>query len=422
MSTTVITRPEFSYPPEYRERRYTLRVKDSKSFYALRAPAASFLPVRVVNSKRRYISLAVHEENGTDALLLESKTTSKMISVNDLAEKYGGTIQEVFQFDIDSDVFAPDAFSDPGSNDASLHDVLQLIKADEAQRTFCGDDVVIAIVDSGVNGQRHEFDGRHAGQWQLEKEADKAWTDWLGHGTMCATVAAANTANGGEFVGVAPHAQVVACRTYFKDDELANCYDYLITMAQSGKHVVISNSFGIESGAPPVEQFLDFTGALDDALSAGILVIFAAGNYHQLTDPPRSACAPTSVWGFKCRDDVLTVGTCKLDGTMWEYSSRGPGERAGKPGMSQKPDVIAPTPENGKILVGDTVLSLRQGWGTSGACPQVAGLAALLWSKKPAATAADIANAIRCSADSIGLDRNCQGAGMINCHRALTMI
>jgi serine protease AprX len=414
--TETLARTEFTFPPEYRERRVKLRVRDEKTFYALRAPAASLLPVRVANPRRRYLTFAVDSEDRVGTL----PSAARGISIEDVAERYDATVEEVFQFDIDTNVFDPESIIDPSVGDASMDEVLRLIKADVAQRESRGKNVVIAIVDSGIDGSRHEFDGRHAGEWQMAK--DMPWTDWLGHGTMCATIAAASTATGGEFQGVAPEADLVACRTYFKDDELAACYDYLIDMAQAGTRVVISNSFGIESGTPPTVRFLEFTAALEDALGAGALVIFAAGNYHELTGAGRKPCSPTSIWQFKCREDVLTVGTCKLDGTMWEYSSRGPGHPAGVSPAAAKPDVIAPTPVNGRILVGNNVYSLRRGWGTSGACPQVAGLAALLWSKKPGASAADVANVIRSSADSTGADANCQGAGIINCERALSMI
>lgn len=417
MPTATATRIELTYPPEYGERRVKLRVPDQETFYALRAPAADLLPVRVANLRRRYLTLAIDAKDH-----VRSHPSDDSITIEEVADRYGATVEDVFRFDIDAAYFDPESFDEPSLGNASLADVLSLTRADTAQEKFRGDGVVIAIVDSGINGTRPEFDGRRAGEWQIAKDKNKSWTDWLGHGTMCATIAAASDTTGGDFVGVAPEAGIVACRTYFMEDELTDCYDYLTSLAKNGRRIVISNSFGIESGTPPNVNLRDFTGALQDALDAGILVVFAAGNYHELTGDDRAPCSPTSIWDFKCRADVLTVGTCKLDGSMWEYSSRGPGHGVGLSNPASKPDVIAPTPENGRILVGNTILSLRRGWGTSGACPQVAGLAALLWSKKPKASAADVANAIRASADSTGADPNCEGAGIINCERALSMI
>jgi serine protease AprX len=104
---------------------------------------------------------------------------------------------------------------------------------------------------------------------------------------------------------------------------------------------------------------------------------------------------------------------------MWSYSSRGPGELAGSSGMSEKPDVTAPTPENGAVLYGDSVQVLANGWGTSGAAPQAAGLAALLLSHRPHSSTSDVFDVIRGTAVALGHARECEGSGMIDCKAAL---
>jgi len=207
---------------------------------------------------------------------------------------------------------------------------------------------------------------------------------------------------------------------YFYDTELTAVYDYLAGLARDGSTIVASNSFGVKTGTPPPDPAdLDFLNAMQDAIKAGVLVFFSAGNNHELAGGAPTACHPTSIWLHKCRDDVMSVATCKLDGATWYYSSRGPGQKHGQPGTNAKPDVTAPTPENGRIVWGDTIKTLPNGWGTSGACPQAAGLAALLLALRGHVSRANVFDAIRSSAVGLGWGRDCEGAGRIDCRAAL---
>ena len=106
---------------------------------------------------------------------------------------------------------------------------------------------------------------------------------------------------------------------------------------------------------------------------------------------------------------------------MWFYSSRGPGQHFGDANTNRKPDLTAPTPHNGKILYGSGERVLQNGWGTSGACPQVAGLAALLLSANPGLTRAQLFDKIRNSTTSLGFGPECQGTGLVNCEAALAV-
>lgn len=215
-------------------------------------------------------------------------------------------------------------------------------------------------------------------------------------------------------------AQLIACKTRFFDTQLAAIYDYLLDLVETkGLRIVATNSYGIPVGAAPPPPGAVFMEALDDAIRGGVAVVFSAGNYHELAGGQASDCGPTSIWQYKCRADILSVATCKLDRTMWSYSSRGPGDLAGGSGMSEKPDVTAPTPENGAVLYGDSIKVLANGWGTSGAAPQAAGLAALLLSHRPQASTSDVFEVIRGTAVPLGRSHECEGSGMIDCKAAL---
>jgi hypothetical protein len=194
-----------------------------------------------------------------------------------------------------------------------------------------------------------------------------------------AEAAAASRANGGSYRGVAPEAKLISCKTWFYNSELIEIYDTLGDHARAGEVIVASNSFGVRTSCPPPlpDDHSLFMGALDDAIAAGVHVVFSGGNYHDLVGGKADASGPNSIWLEKGRSDVLTVATCDLERRMWYYSSRGPGQFYGTPGTSRKPDVTAPTPRNGRILYGGEEVVMPDGWGTSGAAPQVAGLLAL---------------------------------------------
>jgi serine protease AprX len=394
-------------------RRYKIRFPDADSLRASQAAESPLLNVEVINHRRAFIGVSPAEVVGVDVL---PEPQEQFAYLSD----YGAEIVVDTQY-------APGASGEgfelpvgPEAPDApSLDDVLDLIRARDAWDLTRGAGAVIAVVDSGIAGTRPEFpQAKRIGQWS--PAGRDAWTDSFGHGTMCACIATATRAGGGEFDGVAPDASLIACRTSWVDSELATIYDFLGDFAEThGSPVIASNSWGYQSGTPPpTGRPDDFPAALNDALARGVIAVFSAGNYHELAGGVPDECQPTSIWEHKCREDVLTVANSRPDGSMWSTSSRGPGQWFGQAGMDSKPDVNAPTPPNGRVLWGANVASLPDGWGTSGACPQVAGLIALALSHGSKDRDA-IFTAIRESSITVGLDASCQGTGRIDCRGAL---
>jgi serine protease AprX len=284
--------------------------------------------------------------------------------------------------------------------------------------------VVIAVVDTGIDGQRPEFPAAtKQGGWA--SPGLDPWKDKKGHGTMCACIAAGSREAGGRFQGVAPITPLMSCRVPgLVDGDLALIYERLAEMAEQGHIVIATNSFGWHTThAPMIAADLKFPEALDNAIAAGVCVVFSAGNNHHQTTPPAGPCAPNTIWQHKGRADVLTVGTCDLEGAMWHYSSRGPGQFPGMPGHSDKPDVVAPTPRNGLIAsCGGQNVVIPQGWGTSGAAPQVAGLLAILLSVRPDAPRDELFDIVRQTAVPLGHGRFCEGHGLINCRAAMAQL
>lgn len=150
-----------------------------------------------------------------------------------------------------------------------------------------------------------------------------------------------------------------------------------------------------------------------------IVVVFAAGNNHfdTLCNHDPTACSPDTIWAINSIDEVLTVGTVNADNRNDQgphaNSSRGPGQWSQE---RPKPDVVAPT--YGEVVWGNGY-QIMEWWATSGACPQVAGLAALILSVNPGLSPARTGQIIRYAATPLNAPPECVGAGLIDCEAAV---
>ena len=375
-----------------------------------------------LSSERRQFIVVESQMSGMRTANQQDAGERVLEAADVYAREFDARVFEDYQYELDSDPF--DLEMDAEEEDASLEDVVEKIKATQVwDEGYTGQGVAIAVVDTGVDGSRPEFPlSKRKGGWAPRGE--DPWTDWQGHGSMCACIAAGTRASGGVFSGVAPDADLVSCRTKFHDSELTLIFDYLASLSREGSTILATNSYGRKTGhAPsPPGPGSTFPAALDDAIHDGVRVFFSAGNNHQRVGGNATDCDPNSIWLHKSRADLMSVATSDLDDAMWYYSSRGPGQFHGSPNANRKPDVTAPTPKNGRVVYGAGVRVLADGWGTSGACPQVAGLAALLLSKNAGLSQADLFKAIADGAGSIGHGYECEGAGLIDCTASLSLV
>ena len=309
-----------------------------------------------------------------------------------------------------------------------LKEVLAQIRAPEAWRTSRGAKVTVVIIDTGICGQLQEFPVAKRSSIDLPTSyAGQHWNDTQGHGSMCATIAAGTASAGGRFNGVAPDAFVLSARTTLMSSDIFRIYDELAARKLSGElagPVVISNSYGLYTCAPPAglparHPYLD---AVRGAVKLNMPVIFAAGNNHWNVKCNYSPdeCSPSTIWGVNSHDDVLSVGTVDRNesnrdpATSHPNSSRGPGQWAK---TTSKPDCVAPT--YGEVVWG-CGYRVMDWWGTSGACPQVAGLAALILSRNPSLSAIEVYDIIRSTCRPLDGPATCVGSGMIDCAAAVS--
>lgn len=427
MQTTI----EYDKPEK---KRFIVQFPDNESYIAAQAIEMPGGKQKILDSsERNFFTLELNTTEVTLNETFESNQPSEQATVENVLVAgdgqitddpfaifrtlYNAEVVEDFQYDIeDSELFNEELFVSEADMAGSMDDVLGLVYAGQAwEAGYRGDNVDIAIVDTGISGSRPEFPvSKRRGGWA--PPGGNAWTDQRGHGSMCAAIAAGTKASGGLVDGIAPNAGLIACKTAFYTSELISIYQYLINfISTSERRLVASNSYGIRSGsAPSSAPNKALMRVLSDAVNAGITLVYSAGNNHELTGGSPTSCSPTSIWSHKGRKDLLAVATCDLDLNMWYYSSRGPGQYYAQPDTEQKPDVTAPTPRNGLIVYGDSMRVLPNGWGTSGACPQISGLAALMLSKDPTLNYTEVFEKIRNNATGLGLNYNCQGAGLIN--------
>jgi serine protease AprX len=322
---------------------------------------------------------------------------------------------------------APQPEADIFLGGPSLSDVLNHIKAPNAWSYTRGGGVTLAIVDTGICGALKEFPPQKRSPIDLQTAfAGKHWTDVKGHGSMCATIAGGNDSSGGRFNGVAPDATILAARTTLSAIDLFNVFDELIDCMRSGKidgPLVISNSYGLYTCDEPATLPEDhpYLEMVMTAIDEGAFVVFAAGNNHYdvLCNHDPSKCSPNTIWAVNSHDRVMSVGTVNADNsnqdpaTPHANSSRGPGQWSRD---FPKPDCVAPT--YGQVVWGCGYRHMDW-WGTSGACPQVAGLGALILSSNPSLRPRQVADIIRQTCAPLGAHKNCVGHGLIDCEAAV---
>lgn len=311
----------------------------------------------------------------------------------------------------------------------TMKDVMDHINAPKAwAKKARGKGVTVGIVDTGVSSAMKEFPAtRRSAHSKSFAYADGPWVDPRGHGSMCAAIAAASKDAGGKYDGVAPDATILSARSNLLSTDIYKLYDWVLSKKMSGEiagPIVMSNSYGLYTCTPPAGLPKDhpYREIVLHAVAAGIVVVYAAGNNHAagLCNYDPKKCSPNTIWGVNSIDEVLSVGTVnwnnKMDSGEHGNSSRGPGQWAS---VHKKPDVVAPT--YGEVVWGSGY-QVMEWWGTSGACPQVAGLAALILGLAPALTPAQVGDVIRATCRDIQLPKTCAGAGLIDCAAAVDRV
>lgn len=254
--------------------------------------------------------------------------------------------------------------------------------------------VQIGIVDTGAD-YRHP-DIRHALRkgvnilnHRLPAEDDN------GHGTHIAgTIAAWPSGAAGGIRGVAPGAEIYPVKAFDRDGS-AYVSDIVLAInwCLANRMDIINMSFGMPDYSPTLHD------AIKEAWTSGVVVVASSGNSGKKTEvdfPARSS-------------DAIAVGALNRRGRIASFSNSG-----------KEVDIYAP---------GEAIYSA---WpkgrynelnGTSMAAAHVSGAIALILSRRPGLTPAEVRKALVRSASPISgsADRAAGSAGKLNAVRAFTL-
>jgi len=238
-----------------------------------------------------------------------------------------------------------------------------------------GQSVIVANVDSGVDVTHPDLASRYRGgtnSWYDPYGQHPASPiDLTGHGTSTMGVMVGGD-GGGSAIGVAPGAQWIAARIWNDSGgstatAIHQAFQWLLDpdgdpATADGPHVV-NNSWTL--GIPGCD--LSFQLDLQALRAAGILPVFAAGNYGP---DQGSSVSPSN------NPEAFAVGAVYDDGTIYGPSSRGPSACD----QSVYPQAVAP---GVGIHTTDLYGFYTDASGTSLSAPHVAGGLALLISAFP---------------------------------------
>nr|WP_030023027.1 S8 family serine peptidase [Streptomyces monomycini] len=272
--------------------------------------------------------------------------------------------------------------------------------ADDIRRHSTGKNVIVGVIDSGVDAAHPDLKGNvlqgksftHAGG-----RADHPTQD--AHGTAMAAMIAGHGhgANGSAgIMGLAPDAKILPVMTDSTETAVTSSgFAEPLRYAVDQGAKVVNMSFG--SGSID----LDEKKAISYALSKDVLLVAATGN-DSSSSPQYPAAAP----------GVLAVGAVAKDGQVWRKSNYGEHVRLLAPGQG-----IYSAGLDGKY---------RQSDGTSDSAAYVSAAAALVRSKFPDLTAGQVANRLTRTAitpngkSDISTPSPKYGYGTVRPFRALT--
>jgi subtilisin family serine protease len=258
----------------------------------------------------------------------------------------------------------------PKRDDEPLQYALAKLRLPQAHELGKVDNVLVAIIDSGVDVSHPELDGAIAGTFDAVDGSAKPHS----HGTAIAGVIAAHA----KLMGSAPAARILAVRAFDSagagsEGSTFNILKGLDWAAVNGTRV-INMSFAGPSD-PAIHR------SLEAAYKNAIVLIAAAGNAGPKSPPLYPAADPY----------VIAVTATDAEDRFFAASNRGPYIEVAAPGV----DILVAAPDGGYQILS----------GTSFSAAEVSGIAALMIGRRPNLTASAVRSILLATAKALVPER-----------------
>jgi putative cell wall-binding protein len=272
---------------------------------------------------------------------------------------------------------------------------LDVAHLDQAAPKGDGAGVVVAVLDSGVDGTHPDLAGKVLAGVDATVSPPATIpagtnSDTVGHGTAVAGVIAAGRDDGVGIAGVAPGARILPVRVGDANGITTAAFLRGMYAARDRGAKVINLSFG-GCGYDPAEQ-----AAVNAAVAGGAIVVAAAGNLAPGHEGEQVSVYPAAY------DNVIAVGATTRDDGHAPYSVTGSFVDVSAPGGSGEgtpdTDIVVPwLPFAGCPAPCYTIEA-----GTSFAAPHVSAAVALAWGADPGLSPLAVAGVVLGTAIDLG--------------------
>jgi subtilisin family serine protease len=252
-----------------------------------------------------------------------------------------------------------------------------------------GGDVLVAIVDGGVDASHPELQGVIEDTFDAARAGNKGHP----HGTAVAGAIAAHA----RLKGSAPAARILAAQAFDRGQDRTEGNGYVVAKAiywatDRGARVINMSFAGMRD--PSIEQSLRY------ARHKGVILVAAAGNKGPLSAPLFPAANP----------DVIAVTATDQNDRVFQAANRGKHIAVAAPGV--------------ELFLPGLNGTYQEISGTSFAAAEVSGAIALLIERKPDLTHDEARRILMSTARDLGppgLDPHF-GAGLVDAYRAVLSI
>ncbi|WP_242855892.1 S8 family serine peptidase [Ruminiclostridium josui] len=260
---------------------------------------------------------------------------------------------------------------------------------DNAPTTYSTKDVVVAVIDTGIDASHVDLDGGKVIAWKDYVNNKTTPYDDNGHGSHCASIIAGTGEGNSSYKGVAPGAALIGLKVLNASgsgsmSNVTAAIDWAVTNKDKYNIKIISLSLGTDESSDGTDST---SVAINKAFNAGIVPVVAAGN---------SGPGKATIGSPGAASKALTVGAFGDLGEkgffLANFSSRGLTADG-----RVKPDIAAPGYQITAAKANSTNKYVAYS-GTSMATPFVAGTAALIFDANPSLTASQAVNIITSTA------------------------